>query len=177
MCEFGLCGWLRVVISPESYNLWTWDLHHWIQQRLRFVSACGSIPTTPSDLEQWAPRLNQYAWIWFTWVNSCCHISWTLQPMDMRLAPLDTTKMEVYKDMWKYCDHPISFGAMSSWNQLCFMNFVYVVEFVWPCIIISSAPYTTYGHETCTTGRSKYSAIQCIYVEWYLYKMESCMEI
>ena len=102
MCEFGLCGWLRVVISPESYDLWTWDLHHWIQQRLRFVNTCGSIVTTPSDLEQWAPRLNQYAWIWFTWVNSYCHISWTLLPMDMRLAPLDTTKMEVYnyKDVW-----------------------------------------------------------------------------
>ena len=31
--------------------------------------------------------------------------------MDMRLAPLDTTKMEVYKELWKDCDNPISFGA------------------------------------------------------------------
>ena len=29
-------------------------------------------------------------------------------------APLDTTKMEVYKDMWKYIDNSISFGAKSS---------------------------------------------------------------
>jgi len=31
---FGLvdCG----TITPEPYTLWTWDLHHWIQQRLRF---------------------------------------------------------------------------------------------------------------------------------------------
>ena len=34
-------------------------------------------------------------WIWFVWVNSCWHISRTLQAMDMRLAPLDTAKIEV----------------------------------------------------------------------------------
>ena len=33
---FGL-GWLICgTISPEPYKLWTWDLYHWIQQRLRF---------------------------------------------------------------------------------------------------------------------------------------------
>jgi len=30
-------GWLICgTISPEPYQLWTWDLYHWIQQRLRY---------------------------------------------------------------------------------------------------------------------------------------------
>ena len=37
--------------------------------------------------------------------------------MDMRLAPLDTTKTEVYKDVWKDCDNPISCGAMCGCTQ------------------------------------------------------------
>jgi len=33
---FGL-GWLICgTRSPEPYKLWTWDLYHWIQQRLKF---------------------------------------------------------------------------------------------------------------------------------------------
>jgi len=26
----------------------------------------------------------------------------------MRLAPLDAAKIQVYNDMWKYCDNPMS---------------------------------------------------------------------
>ena len=92
---FGL-GWLIcVTISPEPYKLWTWDLHHWIQQRLTFKRMCRNTVTTPSDLELWAREISYVSWIWFMWVNLCWHISWTLQAMDMRLVPLDTTKIEV----------------------------------------------------------------------------------
>ena len=38
--------------------------------------------------------------------HAAMHISRTLHAMDTRLAPLDLTKMEVYKDVWKYCDNP-----------------------------------------------------------------------
>ena len=51
--------------------------------------------TTPSDLELWVPEVNHISWIWFAWVNSCWHISRSLQAMDMRLAPLDTAKIEI----------------------------------------------------------------------------------
>ena len=54
-----------------------------------------NVVTTPSDLELWAPEVNHISWIWFVWVNLCWHISQTLQAMDMRLAPLDTAKIEV----------------------------------------------------------------------------------
>ena len=39
-------------ISPKPYKLWTWDLYHWIQQRLRFKRLCRNIMTTASDLER-----------------------------------------------------------------------------------------------------------------------------
>ena len=52
-------GWLICgTISPEPYKLWTWDLYHWIEQRLRFKRFCRNIVTTPSALELWAPELN-----------------------------------------------------------------------------------------------------------------------
>ena len=57
----------------------------------RFVITCGSIVTTTLDLEQWAPELNHISWVWLTCEQY-------LHAMDMRLAPLDTTKMEVYKE-------------------------------------------------------------------------------
>ena len=50
--------------------------------------------------------------------------------MNMRLAPLDTTKTEVCKYMWKYCDNPIRFGAMSPSTQPICVNLVYMGEFV-----------------------------------------------
>jgi len=56
---------------------------------------CRNIVTTPSDLELRAPELNHISLIWFAWVNSCWHISRTLQAMDMRLTLLDTAKIEV----------------------------------------------------------------------------------
>jgi len=51
--------------------------------------------TTLSDLELCAPEINRISWIWFVWVNSCWHISRTLQAMDMRHALLDAAKIEV----------------------------------------------------------------------------------
>ena len=92
---FGSCGWIRAGISPEPYKLWTWDLRHWIQQRLMFKRMCRNTVTTPSDLELWTREISYVSWIWFMWLNLCWHISWTLQAMDMRLAPLDTAKIEV----------------------------------------------------------------------------------
>jgi len=55
---FGLDWLICGTISPEPYKLWTWDLHHWIQQRLRFKKMCRNIVTTPSDLELCAPEFN-----------------------------------------------------------------------------------------------------------------------
>ena len=91
----GSHGWIRTGISPEPDTLWTWDLHHWIQQRLRFKRMCRNIVTTPSDLEQWTREISYVSWIWFGLVDLWYHISRILQAMDMRLAPLDTAKIEV----------------------------------------------------------------------------------
>ena len=62
---FGSRGWIRAGISPEPYKLWTWDLHHWIQQRLKFKRMCRNIVTTPSDLELWTREISYVSWIWF----------------------------------------------------------------------------------------------------------------
>ena len=40
--------------------------------------------------------------------------------MDMKLVPLDTAGIEVY-NMFKHGDIPITFGAVSPWNKLCFV--------------------------------------------------------
>ena len=84
-------------------------------------------------------------------VTLCGRISRTLHAMDMRLAPLDTPKTEVCKFMWKYCDNPIRFGAMSPRTQPICVNLVYVGDFVLSYLLNP----TTYGHETCTTGYNK----------------------
>ena len=87
---FGL-GWLICgTISPEPYKLWTWDLYHWIQQRLTFKRMCRNTVTTPSDVKLWTHEISYVSWIWFMWVNSCWHIHiyQTLLAMDMRLASL-----------------------------------------------------------------------------------------
>ena len=61
-------------------------------------------------------------------VSQECYI----HAMDMRLAPLDTSKTEVCKFVWEYCDNPIRFGAMSPRTQPICVNLVYVGDFVWP---------------------------------------------
>ena len=146
--EFSLHGWIRVAVYQEHYMLWTWDLHHRIQQRLRFV--CGSIVTTTSDLEQWAPELNHYVWIWFTWVNSCCHISWTLQPpylwtciqqrwMFINIICGNSVTTPSALELWAPEVNHVSW-ILFSWLNLCGHNYLLNL--------------TTYGHETCTTGHS-----------------------
>jgi len=75
---FGSGGSIHGAISPEPNNLWTWDLHHWIQQRLKFKRICRNTVTTPSDLELWTREVSYISWIWFGWVSLWCHISWTL---------------------------------------------------------------------------------------------------
>ena len=92
---FSLCGWICAGIFPKPYKLWTWDLHHWIQQRLRFKMMCRNIVTTPSDLKLWTHEISYVQWIWFAWVNLCWHISWSLQAMDIGRASLDAAKIEV----------------------------------------------------------------------------------
>ena len=66
--------------------------------------------------------------------------------MDTGPAPLDTTKTEVYEDVWKYCANPINFEVMSPWSQPDFMNLACMGEFVWPY----PKNATCYGHEICT---------------------------
>ena len=44
-----------------------------------------------------------------------------LSSMDMELVPLDTTGIEVYKNMFKHGDIPITFGVASPWSKLCFV--------------------------------------------------------
>jgi len=50
--------------------------------------------TTLSDLELWTCEISYVSWIWFGLVDLWYYISQTLQAMDMRLAPLDTAKIE-----------------------------------------------------------------------------------
>ena len=122
--------------------------------RLRFVNTWNFV-TTPSDLEQWAPELSQYVWIWFMWVTSCGRISRTLHAMDMRLAPLDTPKTEVCKFMWKCCDNPIRFGAMSPeldqyvWIWLMWVTSCCHISWIlWP-MDMRLAPLDTTKTEVC----------------------------
>ena len=50
---------------------------------------------TPSDLELWTCEISYVSWIWFGLVDLWYHSSRTLQAMDMRLATLDTAKIEI----------------------------------------------------------------------------------
>ena len=59
LSQSSLHGWIHAAISRERYMLWTRDLHHWIQQRRRFMKMCESIVPTPSTLKLWAPEVNQ----------------------------------------------------------------------------------------------------------------------
>ena len=97
-----------------------------MQQGLKFISVCKSVVTSPSDMELWANEINHVLWFWCEWVNLCDCISWTLSSMDMELVPLDTAGIEVYKNMFKHGDIPITFGVVSPWSKLCFV-FVDVV--------------------------------------------------
>ena len=65
---FGSRGWICAGISPEPYKLRTWDLHHWIQQRLTFGRMCKSIVITPSDLELWTREISYVSWIGLGWL-------------------------------------------------------------------------------------------------------------
>ena len=69
----------------------------------------------------WAHEFDHVSWFWCKWVNLCDCISWTLSSMDMELAPLNTTEIEVYKNMSKHGDIPITFGVASPWSKLCFV--------------------------------------------------------
>ena len=90
---FGLCGWICGGISPEPYKLCTWDLHHWIQERLRF-KGCVNILWQPHHI--WSYGLIKLAMFHgFVLVDLWYRNSRTLQAMDIRLAPLDTAKVEV----------------------------------------------------------------------------------
>ena len=44
------------IISPEPYNLWTWDLYRWIQQKLTFM--CKSIVIFPLDTKLWPHEIS-----------------------------------------------------------------------------------------------------------------------
>jgi len=48
------------------------------------VEKDANIATTLSDLELWTHEVSHVSRIWFGWVDSWCHISWTLQAMDMK---------------------------------------------------------------------------------------------
>ena len=54
-------------------------------------------------------------------------------PMDTRLA-LQRLRL------WKYCDNPISFGAMSPWIQLCFIDLVCMSK-----VVLSPSTWQTFG--------------------------------
>ena len=100
----------------------------WMHQRLRFVNSCGSIVTTPLDLELWA--LNSTNMCEFALCGWLCVVipvspeSYDLWTWDLHHV-LDTTKTEVCKYMWKCCDNPIRFGAMSPSTQPICVNLVY----------------------------------------------------
>ena len=105
-----------------------------MQQRLKFIRVCKSIVTSPSDMELWAREINHFSWFWCTRVNVCDCISWTLPSTDTKLVPLDTAKIEVYKDVFKHSDIPITIGAVSPWSKPCFMV-------LYTLVTISPEPY------------------------------------
>ena len=87
-CGFGSHGWIRAGITPEPYKLWTWHVHHWIQQRLRYKRMCRILwqshqiwsygPLKSTTFHRfgwcgWAPEVNHISSIWLVWVNSCWH--------------------------------------------------------------------------------------------------------
>ena len=113
----------------------------------------------PSDLELWAPEVNHISWIWFAWVNSCWHISRTLQAWHS----IGYSKDWGLRGCVEILGNPIRYGAMNSSSQPCFMDLVWVGWFMVPCL----PNLTTYGHETCTTGCSKdWSLKRCVEILW-----------
>ena len=100
-----------------------------MQQGLKFISVCKSVVTPPSDMELWANEINHVLWFWCKWVNLCDCICWTLSSMDMEFVPLDTAGIEVYKNMFKHSDIPITFGVVSPWSKLCFVVVDVVIIF------------------------------------------------
>ena len=77
-------GWLICgTISLEPYKLWTWDLYHWIQQRLTFKRMCRNIVTTPSDVKLWTHEISHVSWIWFGLVDLRYH-NYLLNPTSYR---------------------------------------------------------------------------------------------
>ena len=161
---FGLRGWIRAGISPEPYKLWTWNLHHWIQQRWGFKRMCRNIVTTPSDLELWAPEVNRISWIWLVWVNSCWHISRTLQATDTETCTIGYSKYWGLKGCVEILWQPHQIWSYGPINQLRFMDLVRMGEFV-----LAYLPNpTSYGHETCTIGYSKDWGLKgCVEILWH----------
>ena len=109
----------RVILSTHiSWTLWPMDMglvQCWMQQGLQFVRICKSVVTSPSDMELSAHEFNHVSRFWCKWVNLCDCISWILSSINMQLVPLDTTVIEVYKNVFKHGDIPFKFGVVSSW--------------------------------------------------------------
>jgi len=92
-----------------------------MQQKSKFIRVCKSIVTSSSDMEQWVCEVNHVSQFRYTWVNLCDCNSWILPwvpSIHGELLPLDTARMEFYKNMFKYGDIPISFGVVNPWSKL-----------------------------------------------------------
>ena len=88
--EFGLRGWIRVALSQERHMLWTWDLHHWIQQRLKFVQA----------LELCAAALS-------TFMDLVCPGTWRMSPEDFKLSTWQSNVMRLPHGPWNFIFVPV----------------------------------------------------------------------
>ena len=146
---FGSHGWICAGISPKPYKLWTWHLHHWIQQRLRFKRMCRNIVTTPLDLELWTRQVSHVSWIWFGWVVSWCHISRTWKTYGHETCTIGYSKDWSLERCVEILWQPHTICSYEPVNSTRFMDLVWVGQFVVPYLLNP----ITYGYETvCTIG-------------------------
>ena len=114
---FGL-GWLiGGTITPEPYKLWTWDLHHWTQQRLRFKGFVVPNLLNPISSEHetcckdWCVIMCDFTYSWslhgfgsHPWVNLCRH-HYNVNPITTTLY-FNPARIQVYiVFMWNGIPH------------------------------------------------------------------------
>ena len=179
LSQSSLHGWIHAAISRERYMLWIRDLHHWIQQRRRFMKMCESIVPTPSTLKLWAPEVNmnlacmgEFVWPYIKNItcygHEICTIEynkdWGLyvealwQPHQIwSNEPLNSTIMcEFGLHGWiRVVISPEPYNLWTwiqqRWMLILCGNSVSWILFLRLCGHNYLLNLTTYGHETCTT--------------------------